>query len=66
MCQSGRMFWLVLVRLVSLLCIWCSGGHPIELAAQFIRRADDAFPYEGLSDFIETIQGNNLLEAMLP
>jgi len=24
--------------------------------------ADDAFPYEGLSDFIETIQGNNLLE----
>lgn len=24
--------------------------------------ADDAFPYEGVSDFIETIQGNNLLE----
>lgn len=24
--------------------------------------ADDAFPYEGMSDFIETIQGNNLLE----
>lgn len=24
--------------------------------------ADDAFPYEGMSGFIETIQGNNLLE----
>lgn len=48
--KSGRMFWLVLVRLLSLLCIWWSGGHPVELAAQFIRRADYVLANDVLRD----------------
>lgn len=48
--KSGRMFWLVLVRLLSLLCIWWSGGHPVELAAQFIRRAEYVLANDVLRD----------------